>query len=398
MAEEKGHAVLSASGSHKWLVCTPSARLEEKFPNKSSDYMEEGTLAHSIAEFKVRNYCIETITKTTYTKTINKFKKEEHFDKEMLAYTDIYLEFIKGEALKSKEKPFIAVEQKVDFSKYVPEGFGTADCIMISEETLHVIDFKYGKGVKVDAENNPQMKLYALGVLEQYGLFYNISNIKMSIIQPRIDNISSAEISKQDLLDWGENTVIPQAQKAFLGIGEFEQGEHCRFCRAKGACEFRAKENLEKVEKAMNEIGTREINGTLTNAELADALIKMEGVDQWLKDIREHALELLLNGETVPGWKAVEGKSNRKIVDVDKAFEILEANGFDQAILYERKPITLTQLEKVVGKTKLTEAIGDYIEKPKGAPTLAKETDKRAPYKTSASEEFKNIEIESEEN
>lgn len=392
MAEEKGHAVLSASGSHKWLVCTPSARLEEKFPNKTSDYMEEGTLAHSIAEFKVRSYCLETITKTTYTKTINKFKKEEHFDKEMLVHTDTYLEFIKGEALKNKETPFIAVEQKVDFSKYVPEGFGTADCIMISGDTLHVIDFKYGKGVKVEAENNPQMKLYALGVLEQYGMLYSISNIKMSIIQPRIDNISSAEISKEELLDWGENTVIPQAQKAFMGLGEYVKGEHCRFCRAKGACEFRAEENIKIVEEIKN------TPGILSNEKVSEMLTKTDGVEQWIKDLRDYALSQLLKGEEVQGWKAVEGKSDRKIVDVDKAFEILEANGFDQAILYERKPITLTQLEKVVGKTKLTKAIGDYIEKPKGKPTLAKETDKRAPYKTSASEEFKNLEIESEEN
>lgn len=392
MAEEKGHAVLSASGSHKWLVCTPSARLEEQFPNKSSDYMEEGTLAHSIAEFKVRNFSTETISKTAYTKTINKFKKEEHFDQEMLTHTDTYLEFIKEEALKNKTKPFIAVEQKVDFSKYVPEGFGTADCIMISGDTLHVIDFKYGKGVKVEAENNPQMKLYALGVLEQYGMFYNISNIKMSIIQPRIDNISSAEISTSELLDWGNNTVIPQAQKAFMGLGKYVKGEHCRFCRAKGACEFRAEENIKVVEEIIN------TSGILSNAKVGEMLTKTEGIEQWIKDLRDYALKQILKGEDVQGWKEVEGKSNRKIVDIDKAFEILEANGYEQAILYERKPITLMQLEKVIGKTKLSEAIGDYIEKPKGAPTLAKETDKRAPFKTSASEEFKDLEIESEEN
>lgn len=385
MADEKTHAVLSASSSHKWLVCTPSARLEEKFPNKTSEYMVEGTLAHEIAEFKVKSYFLEAIPKATYTRRLNKFKKEEHFDNEMLSHTDTYLEFIKGEAMKTNAKPFIAVEQRVDFSKYVPEGFGTADCILISGDTLQVIDFKYGKGVKVEAEDNPQMKLYALGVLEQYGMFYNIKYVKMSIIQPRIDNISTYEISIDPLLDWGEKIVKPQAQKAFMGLGEYVQGEHCKFCRAKGACEFRAKENIKVVEEIQSDY-----NGVLTNGELGEILTKTDGIEQWLKDLRGYALEQLLKGEEIPGWKAVEGKSNRKIVDIDKAFEILEANGYEQAILYEKKPITLTQLEKVVGKTKLIQTIGDYIEKPKGAPTLAKESDKRESFRVSAAEEFKN--------
>lgn len=396
MAEEKQHAILSASGAHKWLVCTPSARLEEKFLNKTSDYMEEGTLAHEIAEFKVRRYFFpQSITKTAYTKGINKFKKRDLFNEEMLAHTEKYVEFIAEESMQTANKPTILVEQKVDFSKYVPEGFGTADCILIYGDTLEIIDFKYGKGVKVEAENNPQMKLYALGALSQFSMIYDIKYIKMAIVQPRLDHIAKYEIPVEPLIEWGEKTVKPQAGKAFLGVGDFVQGEHCRFCRAKGACEFRAKENLQKVEKTMETIGTREINGTLTNADLADALIRMEGVDQWLKDIREHALELLLKGENVPGWKAVEGKSNRKITDIDKAFEIIENEGFDKAVLYEKKPITLTALEKLVGKTKLNEVIGKYIEKPKGAPTLAKETDKRESYKTSAAEEFND---ESEEN
>lgn len=390
MAEEKAHAVLSASSSHKWLVCTPSARLEEKFPSKTSEYMAEGTLAHEIAEFKVKSYFLEPISKSTYTKRLNKFKKEDLFDQEMLAHTDTYLEFIKEEAMQTSTKPFIAVEQRVDFGNYVPEGFGTADCIFIKENTLHVIDFKYGKGVKVEAEENPQMKLYALGVYEQYKIFYDIRFVKMSIVQPRIDNISSFETPIEELLDWGEKVVKPQAQKAFMGIGEFVQGEHCKFCRAKGACEFRARENMKVIEEIQNN------TGIVTNTELGEILTKTDGIEQWLKDIREYALSELLKGHKVPGWKAVEGKSNRKIVDVDKAFEILEANGYEQAILYEKKPLTLSQLEKAIGKKQIAEAIGDYIEKPKGAPTLAKETDKREPFKVSAAEEFKNL--ESEEN
>lgn len=391
MEDNKAHAILSASSAHKWLVCTPSARLEEQFPNKTSEYMQEGTLAHAIAEFKVRSYFLEPMTKTTQTRRLNKFKKEEGFQNEMLEHTDTYLNFLKEEALKTNTKPFIAVEQKVDFSSYVPEGFGTADCIMISGDTLHIIDFKYGKGVKVEAEDNPQMKLYALGAVSAYGLFYPLKTIKMSIVQPRIDNISSYELPIEVLLEWGEKTVKPQAQKAFAGLGEYVQGEHCRFCRAKGSCEFRAKENMKVVEEIQNSY-----NGTISNDELGEMLTKTDGIEQWIKDIKGYALELLLKGENVRGWKAVEGKSNRKLVDVDKAFEILEANGYDEAILYEKTPLTLTKLEKVIGKTKLSEAIGDYIEKPKGAPTLAKETDKREPYRVSAAEEFKNIDVKGE--
>lgn len=386
MEDNKAHAILSASSAHKWLVCTPSARLEEQFPNKTSEYMQEGTLAHAIAEFKVRSYFLEAISKTAQTRRLNKFKKEEEFQDEMLEHTDTYLNFLKEEALKTNAKPFISVEQKVDFSNYVPEGFGTADCIMISGDMLHIIDFKYGKGVKVEAEDNPQMKLYALGAISAYGLFYPLKNIKMSIVQPRIDNISSYEMPKEQLLEWGEKIIKPQAQKAFAGIGDYVQGEHCRFCRAKGACEFRAKENMKVVEEIQSSY-----NGTITNAELGEMLTKTDGIEQWIKDIKAYALELALKGEQIKGWKAVEGKSNRKIIDIDKAFEILESNGYEEALLYEKVPLTLTKLEKVVGKIKLSEVIGDYIEKPKGAPTLVKESDKREPYRVSAAEEFGGI-------
>lgn len=389
MEDLKKHAILSASSSNKWLICTPSARLEENFENKTSEYMAEGTLAHAIAEFKVKSYFLEPISKATYTRRLNKLKKDEHFDKEMLTHTDTYLEYIKGVALETNTKPFIAVEQKVDYSDYAPEGFGTADCILISKNTLHVIDFKYGKGVEVSAEENPQMKLYALGAIKQFGMFYDIKTIRLTIVQPRKDNISEFETAKEDLFSWGETVVKPQAQKAFMGIGDFVQGNHCRFCKAKGACEFRAKENM----KVVGEIKEKQIRGILSNEEIADILNKTEGLNDWIKSVSEYALDEILKGNSVPGYKAVEGKSNRKIVDIDKAFEILEANGIDEALLYERKPLTLTQLEKTIGKKQVAESIGDYIEKPKGAPTLAKETDKRQAYeiKTSAKEDFANL-------
>lgn len=240
-----------------------------------------------------------------------------------------------------------------------------------------------GKGVAVSAEQNPQMMLYALGALEQFKILYPLTNVKMAIVQPRLDSISEFEMSVEELEKWGNEVVKPQAEKAFKGEGEFVQGEHCRFCRAKGRCEFRTTENLKKYEEAKN-------TAIISNTELGQVLSKVEGLDTWIKDLKEEALKQILSGHDVEGWKAVEGKSNRKIVDLDKAFEILEANGIEEALLYERKPLTLTGLEKVVGKAKLGQLIGDHIEKPKGAPTLAKMSDKRENYiGKSAIEDFR---------
>lgn len=383
MSDEKKHALLSASSSHRWLKCTPSARLEEQFEEETSDYAKEGTLAHEIAEFKVNNFIFETLSKRSYNAKLKKFEKEELYNPEMLTHTETYLEYIKGLMLESPIKPFSAIEQTVDYSTYAPEGFGTADFLMIRENTLTIVDFKYGKGVEVSAVENPQMKLYALGAYEQFKLFYDIKTVKMAIVQPRIDNISEYELPIMDLLNWGNTVVKPQAEKAFKGEGEFEEGEHCKFCRAKGKCRYRNETNLQKYEDARN-------TQIISNTELGQVLSKIEGLDTWLKDLKATALKEILQGHKVEGWKAVEGKSNRKIVDIDKAFEIIEAGGIERALLYETSPISLTELEKVVGKKKLGELIGDYIEKPKGAPTLAKESDKRKNYKeSSALEDFR---------
>ena len=238
----------------------------------------------------------------------------------------------------------------------------------------------------VSAVDNPQMKLYALGALEQYKLFYPISKIKMCIVQPRLNSISEYETSSEELVKWGNEVVKVQAEKAFKGEGEFLQGEHCRFCKAKGRCVFRTEQNIKIFEDAKN-------TAILTGNDLGQVLQEVDGLDVWYKDLKEEALKLILQGKEVKGWKAVEGKSNRVITNIDKAFEILEANGTEKELLYERKPLGLTALEKVVGKTKLVQLIGDHIEKPKGAPTLAKISDKREKYKrSSAKEDFGKVE------
>lgn len=385
MSDTTKHAILSASSAHKWLICTPSVRLEEKFENVTSEYMQEGTLAHEIAEFQVKSYFLEPVTKKKKMEELSKFKEKSFYNDEMIAHTETYLEYIKQQAMQTNCKPFITVEKRVDYSHVAPEGFGTADCIMITGSLLHIIDFKYGKGVKVEAERNPQMMLYALGAIKEYSIFYDIKNVKMSIVQPRIDNISEWECTIQELNNWAETEVKAQAQKAFMGVGEFIAGEHCKFCRARKECKARAMKFIPVIHK-LKETDPN----LLTNIDISNILKESVGLEDFLKDIKAGALDKILQGQDIPGWKAVEGKSNRVITDVDKAFEDLENAGYEKDILYERKPLGLTALEKVVGKKKLTDIISKYIEKPKGAPTLAPENDKREKYsiKSSAIEDF----------
>lgn len=232
---EREHALLSASGSHKWLHCTPSARLEEQFPETKSTYADEGRLAHEIAELKLRKHFIEPMGPRAFNNRLKKFKENPLFQEEMLRHTDTYLEYVQGIVHGFTAPPYIAIEKRLDYSAYAPEGFGTGDCIIIGGNTLHVCDLKYGKGVPVSAEGNPQMRLYALGAYVEYSFLYPIERVRMAIIQPRLDSISEDEISIAELLAWGES-IKPIAQKAFAGEGEFVPGDHCRFCRARATC------------------------------------------------------------------------------------------------------------------------------------------------------------------
>ena len=381
---DKQHALLSASGAHRWLNCTPSARLEEKFENKQTVYTQEGTLAHELAELKLRkNY--ETMSTRKYNSELKKIKENELYRSEMDSHTDTYADYIK-QIMYTSKAPCIFIEYKTDYSKYAREGFGTTDCVIIDGTTLHVIDFKYGQGVEVSAENNPQMMLYALGIYEANSIIYDIKNVVLAIIQPRLDSISEWTISIEDLIKWGNEVVIPKAEDAFAGIGDFKLGEYCRFCKAKGECRARAEANLQatKIRKTVDK-------NLLTNDEIGMILNQCLDVEDWLKDLKETALNKILNGEKIEGWKAVEGRSNRVINNIDEAFDVLKKEGFDEAVLYERKPLSLTELEKLVGKKKLAELLANYLEKPKGKPALVDSSDKRPDFetRTSAEEDFK---------
>lgn len=372
--KERAHALLSPSSAHRWLNCPPSARLGEQFPDTPSESAEEGTLAHEIAELKLRHYFTTEINRNTYTRRFNKFKKHRKWQSEMDGYTDTYLDYLKGIALGLKSTPSVAIEKQVDFSMYVPEGSGIADCIMVYGEVLHVIDYKYGQSPngRVDAENNPQLMLCALGAYEAYKILYPIKYIKLTIVQPRLpDGISEWSCSLEDLLVFGER-VKPIAELAFKGEGEFKPEEKtCRFCRARARCRARADENVRlafMVDKKPP---------LLTNEEAGSYLYQGQDVAKWLKDLQEHVLKECLAGREVPGWKVVEGKITRAWTDMDKAFETLQSSGIDETILWKREPLTLAQVEKVVGKKDFQELVGDMVVKNPGKPTLAKESDNR---------------------
>ncbi len=387
MIGDRAHALLSASGASKWLNCTPSARLEETFQDTQSEYAAEGSLAHEVAELKLRKYFLEPIGPRKFNNQIKKFKENPLWDDEILKHTDVYLEYVQSIAHQYNSSPYVAVEKKILYDMYVPEGFGTGDCILIGGNTLHVIDFKYGKGVPVSAEDNSQMKLYALGAYAEYSFLYNIETIKIAIVQPRLNSISEYELSAADLLEWGES-IKPIAEKAFKGEGEFISGEHCRFCRAKSLCRARTEFNISLEE--FNQMKPP----LISNEEVGQILERAQNLAKWVKDLEEYALSACLQGENIPGWKAVEGRGSRQYTDIDVAFEDLKTEGIDEALLYERKPLTVPALEKVLGKKQYRELLEDkgHVKSEPGKPTLARESDKRESItnKVTPEEAFKN--------
>lgn len=377
------HALLSASGAHRWLSCTPSAKLEEQFPDSTSTYAEEGTLAHELCEIKVNKALLGMPTKT-YNSTLKKIKGNDLYQTEMDKYTDEYLDYILEKVHSFDSPPTVIVEKKVDFSSYVPEGFGTADCIILGDGELHIVDFKYGKGVEVSAENNPQMMLYALGAYLEYSFLFQIEAVKMTIVQPRIGNISEYSMLVEELLEWAELTVKPRAQMAWNGEGDYVAGDHCKFCRAKASCRERARKNLEAENFELKE------GPLLSLEEIGEALKKAIDLAKWAEDLKEYALAESLKGNDIPGWKAVEGRGSRNFTDNDLAIKKLKEAGIAEELLYERKQYTLAQIEKMVGTKEFKKIVGDLVVKNPGKPTLVVDTDKREKItnKVSAAEDF----------
>ncbi|MDI0264705.1 DUF2800 domain-containing protein [Clostridioides difficile] len=370
------HARLSASGAHRWLHCTPSIKLEENYPPSTSIYAEEGTVAHELAEAKLMlEY--EKISKKAYNARIKNIQKSEYYNSEMEDYIQSYVDNVIELVNDSKaicDDVIVMLEERLDFSEWVPEGFGTGDVVVISDGILQVIDLKYGKGVEVSAIENPQLRLYGLGAYNQFEILYDIDLVKTTIIQPRFDNISSEEIEVTKLLTWAEN-VKKKAQMAFNGEGDFVSGEHCGFCRAKNDCRKRAEDNLEKARKY-----DFADTFTLNEYEIADILGFAKNVQDWLKDVQSYALEQAeKHGVKYPGYKLVEGRSNRKYVDEQEVANVLLNSDYEEEKIY--KPRTLkgiSDMEKAIGKKSFTNLLNDLIIKPVGKATLVAESDKRA--------------------
>jgi len=355
-------------------------------PDTTSEYAKKGSLAHELAELNLRKKFVpgSGIGPRKYKTQLDKFKESEYWEPEMLSAVDRYVDYITEIIHSFPSKPFVAVEKQVDYSLYAPEGFGTADCIIIHGGVITVCDFKYGKGVPVSAVGNHQMMLYALGAYLAYSLLYPIDTVKMAIIQPRRDSITEWEISLPDLLAWGES-IKPFARLAWDGGGEYKVGEWCRFCKANTQCRARTDHflSLETLYK---------MPPLISLEELGDILKRAEGISDWVKSLQELAVSALLKDEEVPGWKLVEGKSSRVFTDTDAVFKKLIANEYDEALLYERKPLPLTKIEDLITKPVFKKLLSEFVAKPKGKPTLVKEDDPREEYETgtSAEEDFKN--------
>lgn len=368
------HALLSASASHRWLNCTPSVRLSEGIPDKGSEYAQEGTDAHSLCEFKLR--------KLLGMPAIDPTEHLSWYNGEMEECAENYASYVLELLEKAKETcadPVVLVEQRVDFSRFVENGFGTADCIIIADGTMNVVDYKHGKGVEVSAENNPQMMLYALGALEIFDGIYDIEEVRMTIFQPRIGNISVSSMAKNALLEWANGELAEKAALAYEGSGDFACGDWCRFCKAKAICRKRAEENLKMAQYDFAPADT------LDETEIAAVLDRADELAAWVTDVKEYALSQALHGVHYPGYKVVEGRSARKYTNEDAVAQVVSDAGYDP---YAHKVLGLTEMQKLLGRQKFNELLAAFIVKPQGKPVLVPDTDKR-PIMNTAQDDFK---------
>jgi hypothetical protein len=384
---ERAHALLGASKAEQWLNCTPSARIQESIPDRRSQYTEEGTLAHEYAELKLRKRLLHVPNEAAE----DALRLDPRYNAEMEQAVNLFVEAVEEAFFTAKarsEDALVILEQRLDFTEWVPEGYGTGDVVIISDGVIEVIDLKYGKGIPVSAIHNPQLRLYALGAIHEFGYLYTIDKIKMTIVQPRLDYIGSDESTVEELLAWGDNVVKPAAQLAFNGEGEFKPGDHCKWCKIKGNCRARADENMKALSYEFRE------PELLSFDEMGAILVIADRLHTWAKDVENYAFEQVLAGNRINGWKLVEGRSNRSISDKDAVIDAFkQANIPDTEFFKPQELFGLTELEKRIGKKDLAALIGTYIIKPQGKPVLVQETDKR-PELNSIHSDFSHIEME----
>lgn len=373
------HAYLSASASHRWLACPPSAKLCANILDQASEYAQQGTDCHEL--------CAYLVEKALGRDVIDPTENLTYYDAEMQNCAEEYRNYVLEQIEAAKEfckDPQVMIEQRLDFSRWVENGFGTGDCVIVADEVLQIIDYKHGLGILVSAGDdehggNSQMMCYALGALEVFGDIYDINQIKMTIFQPRRDNISTYTISKEDLLKWADEILAPTAQLAYVGKGEFNAGDHCTFCKVKATCRKRAEYNLELAKYDF------EMPATLDDTEIAAILEKVDEMISWGNDIKDYALQQAQSGVHFEGWKIVEGRSNRKYTDENAVADTVKDAGFDP---YEKKLLGITAMSTLLGKKKFEELLGGLIYKPPGKPTLVPESDKR-PAMNTAKDDFK---------
>lgn len=387
------HALLGASKAGQWLACPPSARLQESVADTRSEYAQEGTIAHELAEIKLRSRITKCNAKQrrALVEQYEKIKANKFYGPEMEQAVQEYVEVVEERFMAAKARSSDAVvllEERLDLTEWVPDAFGTGDVVLIADGVLEVIDLKYGKGVPVSAYNNPQIRLYGLGAWWGYNYLYGINEVHMTIIQPRLDSVSTDIMSLQDLLDWADQVVKPAAVLAFAGEGDFCSGDHCRWCKVKGNCRARADENMKALAHEFKE------PALLSNEEIGSILFITEQLKTWAKDIEEYASGQALKGNPIPQWKLVEGRSNRSISDKDAAIAIFKASDLEsEKYLKPQDLLGIGELEKRIGKKEFAELLGPLIVKPPGKPTLAPETDKR-PEMNSVEGDFKSEEFE----
>lgn len=396
MSTPNNHAVVGPSSFERWSHCTAAPRYEENFPNESTVYTREGTLAHSVCELHGKKR-FGKISTRKYNTELKKLQANELWQDEMLKTADFYTDFLAEKANMFKTQPYTVFEVCVDLSDWIPEGFGTCDNVMLGDDLLRITDYKHGRGVAVSSINNGQMRLYALGALKLYRAVYgsSIKRVCTAIVQPRItEDVTEEWLTVDELLAWGEE-IKPKATAAFFGAGTFVPGEWCGFCKGRAQCRERAK-YFAAFEPVMRETATRlkdaaGVEPALSDAEVGDLLERAAGLSAWYSDLKDYALQACLAGRTIPGYKIVEGRRERYFTDADSALEKLRGAGYPDAVLFDRKQKTLAQLEKLMAKKDFSDLMGPLIAWKAGSPTLVTESDKREAFVPNGPGEFAGV-------
>ena len=364
------HAYLSASASHRWLACPPSAKLCAQEEDRGSPYAAQGTCAHELGQYLVEKALGRPCRDPT--------EDLDFYDAEMQEAAEAYCSFVMEQVEAAKalcSDPLVCVEQTLDFSKWVEHGFGTGDCVIVADGLLQIIDFKYGVGVLVEADHNSQMMCYGLAALDTFGDLYDIERIQLSVFQPRRDNVDTWETTKDELLRWADEVLAPTARLAYDGEGEFAAGEHCQFCKVKATCRKRSEYAMELAKYEFTD------PPMLDEAEIAAILPQIDTLVSWAEDVKAWALQQALSGVRYPGFKLVEGRSIRKYTDEAAVADIVKKAGFDP---FEQRLLGITAMQKQLGKKRFDELLSGLVIKPAGKPVLAPASDKRAEYKSAA--------------